>query len=116
MAKKADTKTTKTKLEKDTKSKSENVKAAETKGTKSKNETKKAASAKKGKDEKGKGGIKKYFRDLKSEIKKVVWPSREKVVNNTGVVLAVVAICGLGLFGIDSLLALAVNALLGIGG
>ena len=115
MAKKADTKTTK--LEKDQKSKSANVKAADTKGAKEKqkNETKKAASAKAGKDAKGKGGIKKYFRDLKSEIKKVVWPSREKVVNNTGVVLAVVAICGLGLFGIDSLLAVAVNALLGIG-
>lgn len=115
MAKKADTKTTK--LEKTQKSKSENVKTAATKGTKDKqkNETKKAASAKGGNDAKGKGGIKKYFRDLKSEIKKVVWPSREKVVNNTGVVLAVVALCGAALFGIDSLLAVAVNALLGIG-
>ena len=112
MAKKAESKTTDLK-----KSKSANVKAAETKGTKDKqkNETKKAASAKGGKDAKGKGGIKKYFRDLKSEIKKVVWPSKEKVINNTGVVLAVVAMCGLSLFGIDSLLAVAINALLGIG-
>ena len=112
MAKKAGSKTTiEEKL-----SKSSNVKAADTKGTKDKqkNETKKAASAKGGKDAKGKGGIKKYFRDLRSEIKKVVWPSREKVINNTGVVLAVVAICGAGLFGIDTLLGIAVNALLSI--
>ena len=113
MAKKADPKNT-VELKKP---KSKDVKAAETKGAKEKqkNETKKAASAKNGKDAKSKGGIKKYFRDLKSEIKKVVWPSREKVINNTGVVLAVVAICGAGLFGIDSLLALAIKALLKIG-
>jgi preprotein translocase subunit SecE len=122
MAKKAQPKT---KLEKSSveenkeetksKSKSEKAKKSEEKGTKpKKNETKKA-SAKDGKDSKNKGGIRKYFRDLRSEIKKVVWPSKEKVVNNTGVVLAVVAICGIGLFGIDSLLAVAINALLGIG-
>ena len=124
MAKKAQPKTKleKTSLDKEntedtkkSKSKTEKVKKSDEKGAKSKkNETKKA-SAKDGKDGKNKGGIKKYFRDLKSEIKKVVWPTREKVVNNTGVVLAVVAICGIGLFGIDSLLAVAVNALLGIG-
>lgn len=105
----------KTEVTKKSKSESENIKKFDEKGTKpKKNETKKA-SAKDGKDAKNKGGIRKYFRDLRSEIKKVVWPTREKVVNNTGVVLAVVAICGIGLFGIDSLLAVAVNALLGIG-
>lgn len=77
-------------------------------------ETKSAAKASAKKDAK-KGGIKKYFRDLKAEIKKVVWPSKDKVVNNTGVVLSVMAVCGLALFGIDNLLAFAVNALLNIG-
>ncbi|MGN0633842.1 MAG: preprotein translocase subunit SecE [Oscillospiraceae bacterium] len=70
----------------------------------------------KAKDAKKKGGIKKYFRDLKSEIKKVVWPSREKVVNNTGVVLAVMVVVGLLLFGIDTGLSACVEALLTIGG
>jgi preprotein translocase subunit SecE len=32
----------------------------------------------------------KWFKDLKSEFKKVVWPSKKTVVNNTAVVLAVV--------------------------
>lgn len=31
---------------------------------------------------------KKYLKDLKSEIKKVVWPSKKQVINNTGVVIA----------------------------
>ena len=31
---------------------------------------------------------KKYFKDLKSEIKKVVWPSKKQIINNTGVVIA----------------------------
>ncbi|MCD8095112.1 MAG: preprotein translocase subunit SecE [Ruminococcus sp.] len=80
---------------------------------------KKAAAAAKTKDKskekKKKGGIRKYFRDLKSEIKKVVWPSRSKVVNNSGVVLVVIIAVGLFLFGVDSLLGVGVNALLSIG-
>lgn len=73
---------------------------------------KKAASKK---DARKKGGMRKYFRDLKSEIKKVVWPSREKVVNNTGVVLTVMVVMALALFGIDTLLMAGVNAILSIG-
>jgi preprotein translocase subunit SecE len=64
---------------------------------------------------KKKGGIRKYFRELKSELKKVTWPTRQQVINNTGVVLAVMIITGLFLFGIDSGLGAAVQALLSIG-
>ena len=35
--------------------------------------------------------IVKWFKDLKIEFKKVVWPSKKTVINNTSVVLAVVA-------------------------
>ncbi|MGN0621524.1 MAG: preprotein translocase subunit SecE [Porcipelethomonas sp.] len=34
----------------------------------------------------------KWFKDLKSEFKKVVWPSRKQVFNNTFVVVAVVIV------------------------
>jgi preprotein translocase subunit SecE len=34
--------------------------------------------------------VAKWFKDLRIEFKKVVWPTRETVVNNTAVVLAVV--------------------------
>jgi preprotein translocase subunit SecE len=35
--------------------------------------------------------VAKWFKDLKIEFKKVVWPSKKTVINNTSVVLAVVA-------------------------
>ena len=47
----------------------------------------------------------KFFRDTKSEIKKIVWPTRESVFRNTGVVLATIIIIGLFVFGFDTLLA-----------
>ncbi len=34
--------------------------------------------------------VAKWFKDLKIEFKKVVWPSKSTVINNTSVVLAVV--------------------------
>ena len=37
------------------------------------------------------GKIAKWFKDLRIEFKKVVWPSKKTVFNNTSVVLAVVA-------------------------
>lgn len=33
------------------------------------------------------------FRDMKGELKKVVWPSKKQIFNNTLIVLAFVAIC-----------------------
>jgi len=80
-------------------------KEADSKAAKSKN----TAKAKK------KGGIKKYFRDLKSEIQKVVWPTRAQVFKNTGVVLSMVVALGLLLFGIDTGLAAAIKAILNMG-
>jgi len=35
---------------------------------------------------------KKWFRELKSEFKKIVWPTRKQVLRNTGVVVLVIAI------------------------
>ena len=34
--------------------------------------------------------IGKFFRDQKSEVKKIVWPSKKQVLNNTAIVLAAV--------------------------
>ena len=39
-------------------------------------------------------GIAKYFKDTKSELKKVVWPSKKDVKTNTVTVIAVVLIAG----------------------
>ena len=32
--------------------------------------------------------ISRYFRDMKGELKKVVWPAKKQVINNTIVVIA----------------------------
>lgn len=47
----------------------------------------------------------KYFKDLKSELKKVVWPSKQKVINNTAIVLVAMSICSVAIWAIDSGLA-----------
>lgn len=64
---------------------------------------------------KKKGGVAKYFRDLRSELKKVVWPSRKQVVNNTGVVLVTMTVLGLFLAGIDTGLGQLLDLILKIG-
>ena len=78
-------------------------------------ESTKTSKSKAAKTEKKKGGVKKYFKDLKSEIKKVVWPTKKQVINNTGVVITVMVVVGLFLAGIDAGLGAAVKALLSIG-
>lgn len=56
----------------------------------------------------------KYFRDVKSEMKKVVWPSKKQVINSTVVVLVVVVISMVLVLALDtafiSLLKLAIGA------
>ena len=41
------------------------------------------------------GGIAKYFRELRSELKKVVWPTPKQVAKNTAIVLVCVIVVGL---------------------
>ncbi|MBR2499470.1 MAG: preprotein translocase subunit SecE [Clostridia bacterium] len=36
-----------------------------------------------------------YFRELKSEVKKVTWPTFKQVRNNTGIVIIAVIIVGI---------------------
>ena len=43
----------------------------------------------------------KYFKDLKAEIKKVVWPSKKQIINNTGVVLITLALSAVVIAGLD---------------
>ena len=45
--------------------------------------------------------IAKYFRETKSEMKKVVWPSRKQLVNNTLVVVAAVLVIGVFIWVLD---------------
>ena len=45
----------------------------------------------------------KFFRDVKSEIKKIVWPTPKSVFKNTGVVLVAIIISGIFISGLDSI-------------
>ena len=47
-------------------------------------------------------GVCKFFRDCKSEIKKIVWPTLPTVFKNMGVVLVVIFIVGLFVFALDT--------------
>ncbi len=53
-----------------------------------------------------------YFRDLRSEFKKVTWPTRKQVVNNTIVVLVTIVLAGIVVWGLDSIFTLLINLLL----
>lgn len=46
--------------------------------------------------------IKKFFKDFKGEWKKVTWPSGKTVLNNSIVVIVIVAIVGLAILAIDT--------------
>ena len=48
--------------------------------------------------------IGRFFTELRSELKRVVWPDRKKLVNSTLIVLAIVVSAGLFLWIVDSLL------------
>lgn len=64
---------------------------------------------KKAKKEARQGGLGKKLKETGSELKKVSWPTFGKVMKQTGVVLAVVAVFTVVLFGIDYLLGLLFN-------
>lgn len=62
---------------------------------------------------KPKKSIVKYFKDARSEFKKVVWPSAKSVRNNTVVVIVALIVSAVFIWGVDSLLAMLNNLLLG---
>ena len=44
----------------------------------------------------------KFLRDVKNEVKKIVWPTPKSVFKNTGVVLVAIIVVGLVIFGLDT--------------
>ena len=45
--------------------------------------------------------IAKFFKDLKGETKKIVWPGRHMVLKSTGIVLAAILVIGAGIWILD---------------
>lgn len=56
-------------------------------------------------------GIKRFFKDLRGETKKIVWPGRQMVIKSTCIVLAAILVIGVGIWAIDFAVSGAVTAL-----
>lgn len=62
------------------------------------------------KEKKSKKQKRHFFKDLKGETKKIVWPGRKMVIKSTGIVLLAILIIGAGIWIIDYALSGAIKA------
>ena len=61
------------------------------------------------------GAIARYFRELRSELKKVVWPTPKQVLKNTLIVLASILVVGAFIWLFDFVADLGITKLLTLG-
>ncbi len=57
-----------------------------------------------------------FFKQVRSEAKKVAWPTRQETTSSTIAVFIMVILASLFLFAADQLMALVVRLVLGLGG
>ena len=60
------------------------------------------------------GAICRYFRELRSELKKVVWPTPKQVAKNTLIVVACVVVIGAFIWLFDFVAQAGIAALIGL--
>ena len=60
------------------------------------------------------GGICRYFRELRSELKKVVWPTPQQVLKNTLIVAACVLVVGVFIWLFDFVAQVGIDALINL--
>ena len=60
--------------------------------------------------------ISRWFREMKSELKKVVWPTKSQMLNNTLIVLACVLVVGICIWVFDAVGTLVVDGILSLPG
>lgn len=56
--------------------------------------------------------IKRFFREMRSEMKKVVWPTRSQLLNNTAIVLICVLVVGIFIWAFDAVASLIVQGII----
>ena len=56
--------------------------------------------------------VKKFLREVKAELKKVSWPSKQELVSNTGVVFVSVVLVAVVIWIVDTMLTEALRALI----
>ena len=60
------------------------------------------------------GRIRRYFRELRSELKKVVWPTPQQVLKNTLIVLVCVLVVGVFIWLFDFVAQIGIDALISV--
>ena len=58
----------------------------------------------------------KWWREMKSELKKVIWPTPKQTLNNTVVALVVMAVSAIVIWGFDEIAQMIVKAVISIAG
>ena len=58
------------------------------------------------------GKVRKYFRELRSELKKVVWPTPKQVLNNALIVVVCVLVVGVFIWLFDFVAQIGIDALI----
>ena len=59
-------------------------------------------------------GVKKYFRELRSELKKVVWPTPQQVLKNAAIVIGAVVVIGVFIWLFDFVADLGIQGLISL--
>ena len=60
--------------------------------------------------------VQKWFREMRSELKKVIWPTPKQTAKNTGVALVVMAISAVVIWGFDEIAQIIVKAIISLVG
>ena len=60
------------------------------------------------------GKTKKYFRELRSELKKVVWPTMQQVLKNAAIVVGCVIVVGIFIWVFDFVAQIGIDALISV--
>ena len=60
------------------------------------------------------GKVCKYFRELRSELKKVVWPTGEQVLKNDAIVVGCVIVVGIFIWLFDFVAQFGIDALISV--
>ena len=60
--------------------------------------------------------IGKWFREMKSELKKVIWPSRQQLIKNSLISVGVMVVSAIVIWGFDELAQMLVRALITLAG
>ena len=60
--------------------------------------------------------VQKWFREMRSELKKVIWPTPKDAAKKTGVALVVMVISAIVIWGFDEIAQMIVKAVISIAG